>query len=548
LPLKLDKALAVLGSPVEKDHAGRRLTLSLSRRNRKGEYPELTEDVLERVAAYNRIDVAGAISIDEMLGRLPEGERRVQELDALINQRGLAIDLDYVHAAKGLADQLMAESAEEFKALTKPVGLRPTQVQATRAWLAEQGLQLKSLDADTIDEALQSDLPKNLRRVLEIRQVAASTSLKKLDSMLACVGHDGRARGLLQYHGVHVGRWTGRLLQLQNFPRPSVTIDDPEALVAAVKTGKLDALRPWGEPIDVLVSSLRHALYAPGNALFGAGDFSTIECRIVLALAGQKDKVELLASGADAYRDIAADIYQLDKAGYLAIEKDDLDPEQSEQRQVGKNTVLGCGFGLGWKKFHELCCQHMPEEFAQGVIKTYRNVWAPRVPALWRDLEAAALRAMFNPGRISEAACGIQYRLETKAGLPFLVCRLFNGKKFHYANARLEERKTPWGSTQIAVTYWVIKDHHWQKAIAWNGHLTENVVQALARELLVDAMFRFEERDFPVVLTVHDEIVVEHPEITKSLVEEIMAEPPPWAVQLGVPIAVEAWVGKRYRK
>src|SRR5262249_16056236 len=151
------------------------------------------------------------------------------------------------------------------------------------------------------------------------------------------------------------------------------------------------------------------------------------------------------------------------------------------------------------------------EGLAQRIIHTYRNEWAPKVPRLWYDLERTALRAMQNPGIIVTAECGIRYRLETKAGLPFLVCHLFNGKKFHYANAALEMRTSERGSQpRPAVTYWAIKDHHWRKVIAWHGHLTENVVQALARELLVDAMFRFEARGFPVVLTVHDEIVVEH--------------------------------------
>jgi DNA polymerase len=122
-----------------------------------------------------------------------------------------------------------------------------------------------------------------------------------------------------------------------------------------------------------------------------------------------------------------------------------------------------------------------------------------------------------------------------------------NGKKFHYANAQFEMRDNTWGK-RPTVTYWAIKDHHWRKVIAWHGHLTENVVQALASELLVAAMFRFEERGFPVVLTVHDEIVVEHPDITAAMVEEIMSESPEWAIDIGLPVAVEAWVGKRYRK
>ena len=548
LPLDLDRALKALGSEVEKDRAGRLFTLSLSRPKRgTGEYPEITPATLERVAPYNHTDVGGVVTIDTVLGRLPKRERRVWELDQTINQRGVGIDLDYVHAAKDLADQLIAKECAEFLELTGR--LRPTQVQATQDWVTKQGLSIPDLTAETIEEALQrEDLSKEVRRVLEIRSVVGSSSLKKLDSMLACTGSDGRARGLLQYHGATPGRWTGRLLQPQNFPRPTIEVDDPEELVAAIKTRDLGALRPWGEPVEVLVSSLRHAIIGQDDALLGAGDFSMIEPRITLALAGQDDKVALLDDGADVYRDVAADIYRLDKLAFMAIAKDQLTPEQNEQRQIGKGTIIGCGFGLGWPTFHQLHCPHMSEEFAQKVIDTYRNVWAPRVPFLWLDLERAALRAMFNPGKVSEADCGIQYRLETKAGLPFLVCKLFNGKKFHYCNAGVEERQTKWGSTRTSITYWAMKDHHWRKVVAWHGHLTENVVQALARERLVDAMFRFEERGYPVILTVHDEIVVEHPSITEAIVKEIMAEQPQWAVGLGVPIAVEAWTGKRYRK
>ena len=376
--------------------------------------------------------------------------------------------------------------------------------------------------------------------------MVASTSLKKLDRILACTGADGRARGLLQYHGATPGRWVGRLLQPQNFPRPFVTVEDPEELVAEVKTGDADALRKWGEPVEVLVSGLRHAIAAQGDALLGAGDFETVEARIVLALAGQDDKVALLASGVDVYRDVAANIFGLDKAAFLAIDKKDLTPEQSEQRQIGKNTVLGAGFGLGWKGFANKYCKG-DDSLAQRIINTYRNEWAPKVPQLWYDLERTAIRAMQNPGAIVTAACGIRYRLEKKAGLPFLVCQLFNGKKFRYANAQLEMRDSNWGK-RPAITYWAIKDHHWRKVIAWHGHLTENVVQALARELLVDGMFRFESRGFPIVLSVHDELIVERPTLTETVVKEIMSERPQWSIDIGLPVVVESWVGRRYKK
>jgi DNA polymerase len=440
LPLDLERALVALNLPVTKDIAGRRLVLSLSRPNRKtGDYPEVTLEKLDRVAQYNRVDVEGTVALDHALGRLPRRERRVWELDQEINQRGVGIDLDFVRAAKKIADRLFSEAIEEFRNLTD---LSPTQVGRVREWLRENGTELDDLRAETIEKTLKIELSPEARRVLEIRSMVASTSLKKLAAILACTGSDGRARGLLQYHGATPGRWVGRLLQPQNFPRPTISAD-PEELAAAVKTGDADALRKWGEPVEVLVSSLRHAITAQGDALLGAGDFETIEARIVLALAGQIDKVNLLADGADVYRDVAADIFGLDKTAFLAIDKKDLTPEQTEMRQVGKNTVLGCGFGLGWKGFRDRYCKG-DDTLARGIINTYRNAWAPRVPQLWYDLERAAIRAIQLPGTIVTAACGARYRLERKAGMPFLVCQLLNGTKIHYADAQLEIRDNDW--------------------------------------------------------------------------------------------------------
>jgi DNA polymerase len=504
-------------------------------------YPEITLAIRQRVFEYNRTDVEATIALDNALGRLPKRERRVWELDQQINQRGIAIDLDFVCAAKKIADQLFKRAIEEFRSLT---GVNPTQVEKVRNWLADRGLPLENLEADTIEDALAGELSPTVRQVLKIRSLVAASSLKKFTAMQACVGSDGRARGLFQYHGATPGRWVGRIVQPQNFPRPTIEITDPEELVETVKTGNVEALRRWGEPVDVLVSSLRFAIVAQ-NDLFGCGDFAAIEARVLLSLAGQHDKVDLLADGHDIYRDMAAEIFGLDKAAFMAL--DDLTPEQAEQRQTGKNSVLGLGFGMGPTKFRDRYCAAQGEGFAQLAVNTYRNVWAPKVPQLWYDLERTAIRAMQNPGAIVTAACGVRYRLERKVDLPFLVCRLLNGKKIHYANAVLEMGESDWGKRPV-ITYWAIKDHHWRKVFAWHGHLTENISQALARELLVSAMFRFEARGFPVVMHCHDEIVVEHPDITIGAVEEIMSMRSQWAIDIGLPIAVEAWVGKRYRK
>jgi DNA polymerase len=220
---------------------------------------------------------------------------------------------------------------------------------------------LPNLESETVSDALElAGLPDDVRRVLEIRQIAAATSLKKLDAMLACVGADGRARGLLQYHGAATRRWSGQLIQPHNFPRPTLEMEvDPEELAAAVNTGDPDELRRWGKPIDVLVSGLRHALTAADGAMLGAGDFSMIEACVLLALAGQRDKCELIAQGADVYRDMAATIYGLDRAVFLAIPEDGLLPEQAEQRRIGKTGVLSSGYGIGAEGFYRRFCRHV---------------------------------------------------------------------------------------------------------------------------------------------------------------------------------------------
>jgi DNA polymerase len=297
----------------------------------------------------------------------------------------------------------------------------------------------------------------------------------------------------------------------------------------------------------VLVSSLRCALTAADGKFLGAGDFSMIEACVLLALAGQHDKCKLIAEGVDVYRDMAATIYGLDRAAFLGVPEDALTPEQTEQRRIGKNGVLSCGFGVGAEGFYRRFCRHVEDgrELATRIVAVYRNQWAPAVPLLWRDLERTARRAMLRPNTTAQADCGVAYRLTTRVGLPCLVCALPNGKLLHYANARFDGADK-WGRPRWA--YNAYRQGQWSQHEPYGGQLTENVVSALARELLVHAMFALEAAGYPIVFTVHDEIVVEHVDIAREDMERIMAERPAWAEKLGVPVKAKAWVGRRYWK
>jgi DNA polymerase len=318
-------------------------------------------------------------------------------------------------------------------------------------------------------------------------------------------------------------------------------------LAVAIRSGDAHALECWGKPIDVLVSGLRHALTAADGATLGAGDFSMTEACVLLALAGQHDKCELIAQGADVYRDMAGTIYGLDRDSFMGVSEDQLSPEQVEQRRIGKNGVFSSGYGIGAEGFYRRFCRHQEggRELAARIVGVYRASWAPAVPRLWRDLEQTARVAMTRPGQPAIARCGVAYQLTTRVGLPCLVCTLINGKLLHYVNARIDG-EDKWGRPRWI--YNAYKQGQWATIEPYGGQLTENVVSALARELLVHAMFALEDAGYPIVFTVHDEIVVERAGVAKEVIERIMSTRPAWAEKLGVPVKAKAWVGRRYHK
>lgn len=572
LPLDLDHALSVMDLPVSKDLEGRKVTLGLSKFDKRtGMLPKKTPEVLGKVYEYNAIDVRGTVLLDGALGPLPPEERAVWEIDQAINQRGIRIDLPFVRACQSLVEDGKRPLVEEFKTITG--GLSPTQGIKYLSWLVDQGVVLPDLKRETVaailgeddagiytdgnDEARVVDLPPNVRRSLFIRSLVGSASLKKLDSMASCAGFDGRVRGLLQYHGATPGRWTGRLLQPQNLPRGSDVVGgSAEDKVDAIIRGDVDHIRRTFrknipgqtprpcDPLELVVASLRHALVAGVGHTFVAGDYAGIEARIVLALAGQHDKTELMASGVNPYILVAELIY------HRPIDK----YKDPTEYLIGKNTFLGCGFQMGWKTYQARYCPDEDEEFAKAGINAYRKGFAPLVPALWKGLETAALNAAHNPGT-AYWSHGIGYKVSQIGGKTFMVCRLLDGKYIYYFDPRCCMKEMPWSTEEKpdirpAWKYRAKRLGQWTWMSAYGGILTENVVQALARQLLCRAMERLSVAGFPIVLTVHDEIVCEMPDTRdwQGELNEIMCKPVDWAEAIRLPIAVETWQSERYKK
>ncbi len=586
LPLKLERAAAALGLAHQKDTEGTKATLALGRTNKKGYYTR-TPEKLQRVYDYNLSDLAAELELHKAVGGLGRAERNVWLLDQKINQRGIRLDLPLIEAAQAICGQAAKPLRAEFRKLT---GIDKIASPKFKDWLVEQGCpfprdkdgnldtsldkehvaKLLGVEDDDEEDSLAGDdedyqdtesqivLPYSYRRPLEIRKVLGSASIKKLAAMQACVCADGRAHGLLQYHGAGPGRWAGRLLQPQNFPRPTLRVGgaahDPDQLVEAILTRDHEFVRMmFGEPIEAVASGLRHTLVASPGKLFEVGDFATIEARIVLAIAGQYDKLALITSGQDIYIDMAQRIY------HCAVDK----KKDPEKRQTGKNSVLGCGFQMGWRKFKKRYAPKESDEFCQSCIRAYREDFAPEVPKLWRSLEDAAIRAVWD--RTPQEAYGIVYQLEGG----WLTARLHDGKKLWYRDPRPVRKHMPWCTcsdckarknlppetpeepdVRRGFEYSAWKMGQWKRVSAYGGLLTENVVQATARQLLVNAMFNAEGEGHEIVLTVHDEIICEVPEALASAkrLDKLMTTVPGWAKQLRIPVNTECWVGDRYRK
>lgn len=568
IPLALDKGARALGLPFTKDMEGNRLTLGMSRVDKKtGMLPARTPEKLARIAEYCAQDVVVETAMRHRIGLLSQQspkERQVWLYDQQINQRGVRIDLDFVRQAQLVIERASKPLLAEFRDLT--AGVNPGQVAKVKEWAAGQGVELENLQKGYLAELLDDEeddhaslaaeddvdagavppreLPVQVRRVLEIRQMLGSASIKKLARMRACVGEDGRARGLLQYHAASPGRWGGRLIQPQNFPRPeyrdandkAVHID-PELAVSAIMSGDPELVEAMlgFSAITCVSYSLRHALVPDPGKVFLVGDFAGIEARIVLAMAGQHDKTELMRSGRDVYLDMASTIF----GGTYT--KEDI-----TERQAGKATVLGAGFQMGGKRFREEAKKKYGVELSEAdafrAINNYRKEWAPRVPPLWYGLDKAALRAAQGARRVEQY--GVEYNLEGD----WLTARLPSGwQKLWYHRPVLGRDE------RFDRECWLYSAYKGDKHIknkAYGGLLTENSVQGLARGLLCAAIDRLERADMPVVLTVHDEAVCEVDEGRADLqaFEQLMAEPTGWAQDMRIPVAVEAWAGDRYRK
>lgn len=334
LPRSLGQAAAVLGVEEQKDKTGAALMLRMARPrkvNADGSYTWWnTKDKVEALVAYCRQDVRTELSVAATLNEMPDSERRLYQLDQRINDRGVKVDRDLIERVSKLANSASENIDAEIKRLTNGQVKAATNAMDLTAWLRGYELNVTSVDKQTVARMLSIDgLHPIIKQVLKLRQDGAKSSTAKYDAMLNAADADDRMRGLLMYHGAATGRWSGKLVQPQNFPRPQKKQDELDAIIAKLKAD--EDVSEHGAGTVIASDLLRSMLIAEDGHRLMFADYSAIEARVLAWVAGQNDLVETFRKGGDVYKEMASAIYNVS-----------VESVTDAQRQVGKMAILGC--------------------------------------------------------------------------------------------------------------------------------------------------------------------------------------------------------------
>ena len=538
-PLQLGQAAKVLSLEQQKMREGKALIRYFCQPNNKGErnLPSDHPDKWEVFKAYCLQDVATEQAIRRRLQgfvEVPDWERRLYEVDYAINRRGVQLDIDLAANAVEMAAAEDARLLDEARELT---GLdNPQSVTQAKQWIQQKlGLaRLDSLDKDAMRRMLAMPvLHPDVRRYLEIRTQLAKTSVKKYDSMLSSVCCDGRIRGLLQFYGTFTGRWAGRLVQLQNLPQNHLrAIGVAREMLAE---GDADGIElTYGSVKQTLSELVRTAFIPRPGYVFHVCDFSAIEARVLSWLAGEEWVIEVFRTHGKIYEATAANMYHVPIED---IHKGD------PRRQRGKVATLALGYGGGKSALEAMDREGLiPENEKAGVVKMWRAA-NPHIVKFWSIIEDAAMRAIVSR---REQVINKGVRLNYHRGA--LVITLPSGRSIVYPRVRIEQEEMAYGMKNT-ISYERLDQttKQWGRSRTYGGKLTENVVQAIARDILATVLLREEERGLGVVFHVHDETITEcSADIPLSEIEGIFSEPIPWAQ--GLPLKGAGYTGNYYYK
>lgn len=494
-------------------------------------YPHHDPEKWDLFKEYNRQDVVTEQAIYDKLMKfpLPESERILYCLDQSINDYGIGVDTDLMDKVIGYSKEYEAALRKECGALTGGINIHS--IVQLKQWLTEQeGRQIDSLTKDDVNQLLNLDLKPGSRRILELRQETGKTSVKKYEAFERSICSDGRIHGAFQFYGAgRTGRWAGRLIQPQNFPRNA--FEDIALARQMVKSEKWDEIEMlYGPMNDVFSTLIRTLIVPPQGMTFAIADYSAIEARVVAWMADEKWRQDVFAKGGDIYCMSATQMFG------VPVEKHG---QNSHLRKKGKVAELACGYGGGVGALRKMGGEQMglSEKEMDNIVKKWRRS-SPHVVKLWRELGDAAIEAIDTRLRVK-----CRHGVSFKYAKGILFMQLPSGRSLAYVQPRFDGRElTYMGMNQTT--------RKWERTKTWGGKLTENLIQAIARDCLAVSMSKIQKAGYHIVMHVHDEVIVEAPsddaEGHLKRIEELMGEPIEWAP--GLILTADGFTSEYYRK
>ena len=550
LPLSLDAVSKVLNLEDKKLNTGKALINYFScpckptkiNGGRTRNYPEHAPEKWEMYKEYNMFDVLAEREIFYRLEayEIPEIERRMYELDQEVNDRGILVDIELANSAvhvDNICAGFLTKRAQELTGLQNPNST--TQI---KKWVkCRTGVTVSSLSKDEMPD-LREKFKKyaDVIELLDIREKLSKTSIKKYYAMLNCAMQDRRCRGLFQFYGANrTGRWAGRLLQLQNLSKNHVSnISLPRNLVRLKDWDAIEMI--YGDVPDILSQLVRTALIAPEGKTFAVADFSAIEARVISWLANEEWRMEVFKGDGKIYEATGSKMFNVPISSIT---------KGSALRDKSKISELALGYegSLGALRRMGGARMGLSETEMISLVRKWRLA-NPSIVKLWKELDEASKESVRYQRPVKCTCKNIVFDCDSK----FMTVQLPSGRKLFYANPIIKAKGVGPTMSSKALCYGGIdqKTSQWGEIDTYGGKLTENIVQAIARDLLGNSMLNMREAGFDIVMHVHDEVIAEIPidgylDHYKKMVET-MEKVPEWA--LDFPLKADGYTTPFYLK
>ena len=540
LPRALGDACKALKTAHQKDENGKPDMLRLSKPRKPSKLnpatrwlPDDVPDKFYNLYTYCVDDVHAERDLDRIVQDLGKSEQKLFLLDQKINDRGWRVDLHRVADVQFLITDYKARLVKKMRDIN---GLKPSQTQALSEWFRSQGVEIENLQAQTVKDTLKrKDLAQDVRWVLRIYSLHNMKAPDKFTAMQRSVCADERLRGMFLFCGASTGRWSSLIVQLQNLFRP--IIEDPELAIEAFRersVGWIKMLWPQN-PMKIFASCVRGMLIPGAGRDLLFADFKSIEARITAWLAGQLDILEIFATHGLVYEYTAARMFghPTDLEYLKAFAKN-----FPKLRFLGKIAVLALGYQGGQAAFVKMSKQYgtkIEGETADQIKWDWRDA-NPQIVETWENINEAAILAVENPGTTFKTN-----KLMFRVVGDYLYMRLPSKRKLAYFKPTISGGELRYMGIN---TY----TRQWTRCSTYGGKLLQNACEGIARDLMALAMFKVNKMKYPILGTVHDEIIMEPREGFGSVKEvcAVMCEKPDWAD--GLPVGAVGFRGKRYRK